>query len=261
MRRVALTNEQIEALPDNYKAAAVSKMFPAAYDHERPYRSFLPPDLLDEKGPWVTLGKNAGLPIAQQHEDEFSRSDFLVFLRLPGGRQATLSYLRRINAQPKTVDRAVQFPVGTEVALLRHMMLIDRLGHLKATPLTESLQIRLYREVPENSVRSTEHATHEQYFFEILLSPELLLKDRNNGLRGVAPDEKQFVAFRMMFPGEVVTLRECAGCHTGSGVRSFGIGYKFHESTLPSEIDAAVNAKSQRSDWTLLKSLWAESRE
>jgi len=261
MRGVALTQQQIEALPDNYKAAVASKMFPGAYDHEQPSRSFLPPDLLDDKGPWVALGKNAGVPLTQQHEDEFSRSIFVVFLRLPGGRQATLSYLGRLNSEPMAADRAVQFPVGTEVALLRRMMLIDRLGHLKATPLTESLQIRVYREVPQSSVRSAEHATREQHFFEIRLSPELVLKGRNSGLRGVAPGEKHFAAFRMMIPGEVVTLRECADCHSGSGVRSFGIGYKFHESALPSETDAAVSTKSRRSDSTLLKSLWSESRD
>jgi len=261
MRRIALTDEQIETLPDNYKAAAASKVFPAAYDHEKPYWSFLPPDLLDEKGPWVALGQNAGVPIALQHEDEFSRSVFLVFLRLPGGRNATLSYLRQLNAVPIISDHPIQFPVGTQVALLRRMILIDRLGHLKATPLTESLQIRVYREVPKTSVRSAEHATREQHFFEILLSPELLLKSRKSGLRGVAPGEKQFAAFRMIFPGEVVTLGQCAGCHGGSGVRSFGIGYKFHESALPSETDAAVRAKSRRSDWTLLESLWSKSRE
>ena len=261
IRRVALTQQQIEALPDNYNAAAASNTFPTAYDQEQPYKSFLPHDLLDDKGPWVALGKTAGVPIARQHEDEFSRSIFLVFLRLPGGRQATLSYLRRLNAQPKSVDQPVRFPAGTEVALLRRMMMIDRLGHLRATPLTESLQIRVYREVPETSVRSADQAAREQHFFEILLSPELLLKNSNGGLRGVAPGEMQFAAFRMIFPVEVVTLAACAGCHSGSGVQSFGIGSRFRESVLPSESDAAIRAKLRRSDWTFLKSLWSEARD
>jgi hypothetical protein len=42
IERLALTNEQIDTLPDNYSAAVAAKKYPSKFDPERPGQAFLP---------------------------------------------------------------------------------------------------------------------------------------------------------------------------------------------------------------------------
>ncbi len=60
MRRLALTQEQIKSLPDNYAQAVASGAFAAQYDPIQPQRIFLPPDLFDPRGPWVCITPSPG---------------------------------------------------------------------------------------------------------------------------------------------------------------------------------------------------------
>lgn len=60
MRRIALTPEEIRALPDNLSAAVSSGRHAKAFDPAEPDRPFLPADLLDPRGPWVLLGREDG---------------------------------------------------------------------------------------------------------------------------------------------------------------------------------------------------------
>src|SRR5262249_58740435 len=122
------------------------------FDPEKPERSYLPPDLFQPDGPWVCVGRTDG-PTAPQHLEEtgfnrFTNSVFLVFVKLPGGRDATLDYLKRLAAfdKPLTIPNAdeksrgaypflpspavPQFPKGTEVALIRRALLLDSSGRV-----------------------------------------------------------------------------------------------------------------------------------
>jgi hypothetical protein len=161
LRRLALTPEEIKLLPDNYAQAVASRVFAGEYDPLNRDRPFLPPDLLQPQGSWVCIRGNAE-PVAEAHVDEFSgRSRFLVFVHLPQGSKATLEYLQTVWNVPEpwvtgqldvgtgTLNpRLPQFPVGTQVALVRQMALFDREGKLVAAPITESVQIRVYRAIP-----------------------------------------------------------------------------------------------------------------
>jgi len=55
IRRVALTPEQVRALPDTYAAAIAMHQFAPEYDPRNPQQPFLPPDLFRPDGPWVCL--------------------------------------------------------------------------------------------------------------------------------------------------------------------------------------------------------------
>jgi hypothetical protein len=144
VRRLAPSPEQLAALPDTYADALQRHEFPAAYDPAFPNRAFLPPDLLEPAGPWVCLGAPEQELAAPTHDASFvARSDFFVFARLPGGREATLAYYRQL-AEMKTPlfvrmqvpgwkdpadvwnPQVPQFPAGTEFALVRQMVLPDR---------------------------------------------------------------------------------------------------------------------------------------
>jgi hypothetical protein len=62
LRRLALTPEQVVALPNNYQQAVASGEFAKEYDPQHRERAFLPPDLFDPQGPWVELeGKGKSL--------------------------------------------------------------------------------------------------------------------------------------------------------------------------------------------------------
>jgi hypothetical protein len=166
VRRLALSPDELAALPDTYARAIRDRAFPAAYDPARPNQAFLPPDLCDPRGPWVCLGPPQTDLAAPLHDLAFTaRSVFFVFARLPGGRDATLSYFKWLAAMdtpllvhiqeagwPDAMDvwnpDVPQFSVGTEFALVRKMMLPDRDGILHLTPVTESVQIRHYTDIP-----------------------------------------------------------------------------------------------------------------
>ena len=102
IKRLTLSPDQIAALPDTYNQATSSRAFAVGYDPNNRERPFLPPDLFDRKGPWVQLSARGGRPVALAHVDFVSgRSVFLVFMRLPEGREATLKYLKTLSDFPK----------------------------------------------------------------------------------------------------------------------------------------------------------------
>jgi hypothetical protein len=129
--RLALTADQIKALPDNYAEAVAAKKFPDGFEAGR---------LWDAKGPWVLLGSEAQVPLARTHVDIFGgRSAFFVFLRCYGGREQTQEYVAEL--RPK--GTAPKFPGGgAYFALVRQMQLIDDHGRIALTPVVESVQLR-----------------------------------------------------------------------------------------------------------------------
>ena len=191
LRRLALTSKEVESLPDNYAEAVASGAFAKQYDPAHRDRAFLPPDLFEPSGPWVLISGNGSEPVAKQHVSEFSgRSRFLVFVRLPEGRKSTLDYFQTLWKVPQpwiplspANDQIVvnpdlpQFPAGTQVALVRQMTLFDDRGNLVPAPITESVQIRVYRTITASKEERYESENFEeltarggQAFYEIILS-------------------------------------------------------------------------------------------
>ncbi len=64
--RLALTHGELAALPDNYALAVKSKEYATDYDPELPERPFVPPDLFDDKGPWVRFHETTAQPMAER---------------------------------------------------------------------------------------------------------------------------------------------------------------------------------------------------
>ena len=306
LRRLALTSKQIESLPDNYAQAVTSGNLGKAYDPANRDRAFLPPDLFDQHGSWVEI-ENAGdpKPVAPQHLTAVSgRSRFLVFMHLPGGRQATFDYLRTLweFPQPWIVrsDAPLQteanpnlpsFPVGTEVALVRQMTLFDNHGNLVPAPITQSVQIRVYRTTTITTTSDAKHASFldemmarsGQDFYEIRLSRQQLFANKAGGLRAVGPSEREFFKFNAHGDDQIESsgrsplnqyppiIRFCAECHRGSGIQSLNtrgvlLKPRFLQQdaswTYPSrwwENDGTIYWKQQRYDWGLLNGYWAAS--
>jgi hypothetical protein len=254
IRRLALSEDQAQKLPDNYEDAVRAYVFPTNYDPADPQGPFLPTDLFDPKGPWVALGQQRGRPVASDHLEFFNgRSVFLVFFQVPGGKVKTLEYLAKLRNIPKTwgpnpdllpflqpgqpglsplvpYPEPPQFPIGTRMALVRQAVLIGSSGLPMRTHLTESVQMRVYRAI-HFDLGGT--GTHSQDFFEFRLTREELFSGHAGGLRAVASGEKEFPFFMShgidMFERENetpeswegVVLLSCSTCHEAAGMHSF----------------------------------------
>jgi hypothetical protein len=224
MRRLALTPQQIRALPDTYSAAVNSHSFPTAYNPAHPEQSFLPSDLFDPNGPWVCLGFPDGYPGARAHANFFDgRSTFFVFLRLPEGRAATLEYLKKLRDYPKPFVPVAddfymvlpgvgvvrnsdlnhvpnpslpQFPAGTQVALVRRMTLIDDRGEPTPTSLVESIQLRVFARISSSRAEwLSNRASQSQDVFEFRLDRPRLFAGEASGLRAISKVDGDFPLF------------------------------------------------------------------
>jgi hypothetical protein len=305
LRRLALTPEEIASLPANYGQAVASGAFAKEYDPAHRDRTFLPPDLFDPLGPWVCINGHSyfGQPVAIEHLMTFSgRSRFLVFVRLPGGRKATLEYFRTLwnfpqpwvqsdpRGQTDVNPNLPSFPVGTQVALLRQMTLFDNRGNLVDAPVTESVQIRVYRAITIDQTSLAALRERGQIFYEIKLSRPQLFASQAGGLRATKPDEIEFSTLRQkgddVFEWWVVNrsrpgssepfLQLCVFCHSGGGINS--LNSRAHllrpngAQPDPNEVHAdrpeaatqwwasdnneTIDWKRDRYDWGLLNGYW-----
>lgn len=288
IQRVALTPQQIKELPDNYSAAVASKAFGEKHDPDHPERPFLPSDLLQKDGPWVEVVIDNGSAVtASRHVLDFAaRSAFRVFLRLPEGRQATLGFMAMLNDFPRpwlpgeNPDRSrellrlnpelPQFPAGTQVALVRQMLLIAKDGELTTAPLTESVQIRVFRKIDA------------QDFYEFTLGRAELFAGESGGLRPVGRDEKDFRTQLLVhnfdlfeLPDDLEkkmgqTMQSCRGCHDRPGIFSVqsytGGSYPRPRYHLPhlsggdGDEQGRLSAQKKRElfSWGLLRGLWED---
>lgn len=252
LRRLALTQQQIKSMSDNYARAAVSGAFAAKYDPAQPEQPFLPPDLFDPRGPWVCITpspdsiRDGG--VAKLHFASFSgRSVFLVFVRLPEGRHATLDYFQTLwnfsqpwvpapfaDDQSEANPDLPSFPAGTQVALARQIVLFDNEAKLVVSPITESVQIRVYREIttaPRHAAGMTRNSGQD--YFDIRISRPLLFSGKQGGLRATGREESELPTFQthgddpigksqeQTLTQPMRTMQTCFMCHSGGGVRSF----------------------------------------
>lgn len=308
LRRLALTPEEIKALPDTYAQAVASGAFAKEYDPVQRERAFLPPDLFTPQSPWVCIqpSPESDAGVAKMHVFNLSgRSSFQVFVRLPGGHKATMDYLQSlwnfpqpwIQEQSPGLDQAVEnpdlppFPAGTEFALVRHANLFDSQGEIEASPITESVQIRVYRSIttaePRNFTGGIDYMIRNsgQDFFEIKMSRSLLFAGKNGGLRAVGRNDKEFLTFQTQGDDPIAAPRSdfernripemqtCVWCHSGGGVSSFNSRSSlFRPNRRQQDPDnpqygpiywgdsATIAWKQNRYDWGLLNGYWKASK-
>jgi hypothetical protein len=276
---LALGDRELAALPDNYSQAVKAKQYATDYDPAHPEWPFLPPDLFDEKGPWVRFHETTANPMAEQHfEGAGGRAVHVIFLRLPGGRTATEQYLKELRpGEPflKEAHRpsAKQFPTGTMVAMVRRALTVDRSAKVRVTPVTELVQVRVYRRIPKEPEANLHADFGEQDVYEFLLDRPKLYEG-HHGLRAVGrddPAEPFFDRSEMREPFERTRasltpggpqLKTCIQCHQAPGVYSvLGMtrGLRRAKSELfrtyawDVEMSYSVSAKVTQFGWGLLQ--------
>jgi hypothetical protein len=264
MRRVALSKEEILSLPDNYALAVESKNYPAEVDAGSPEIPFLPADLFQTGSAWVPLGREGG-PVAITHTEAFpffGRSVFLVFVRSPDGLNGTVDFIESLTTEPTPVTA-----IGSDVALVRRMLLIDKQGEIILSPLVETIQIR--------------HFSPAQSFHEFELDRSRLLQGLAGGL---APHQDFFMLFMGHgdvfespdIPDERAAIPQiCKACHfedppiPDSGNTRSIISYSRQPFALPEnespvlfattvtqEARTVIQWKRNHGTWITLQSLW-----
>jgi hypothetical protein len=266
IRKVALTEDQILSLPDNYESAMKSNAFLTNYKSETPDIGFLPADLLHPDSEWVCLGREGG-PIAMTHTEEFpffGRSVFLIFIRIPGGREATVRFLQELNEKrPFTVQLD-----DTEVALVRRAMLINDQGKITPSPIIESVQIRHFTHVDVSFA--------PQNFYEFQLNRAFLFAGAAGGLQSITKEIMLFRSHGDMFQmgigiDEAELPSICAACHPQfeGGLTLSILSYSRFRFPLPEraaptliettpehEAQTVMTWKQKHRTWQALETLW-----
>jgi hypothetical protein len=243
IRRLALSDAEIAALPDNYVTAARNPD--------------LPRDLFAPDSDWITARSNDSEfgPLASRHIAAFNgHSVFLVMVRLPQGRQQTVDYLNSLrdfdgplvyakmqmnHSRQLVLNPDVpQFPVGTEWALVRRLCVIDDRGRIRPTALVESIQLRRYDSIEPLRVNrggsSAGSARPAQQMFEFDMD-----RRHEGALKALAIGEVDFQFVHFMSQGgdpfELLSRNErtpnptsvrraalatCYQCHTPAGILS-----------------------------------------
>lgn len=270
--RLSLTEGEIAGLNDNYELAVTSEDFAPEYDPQKPEKAFLPADLFDSDGGWVRFRDSGTRTHQQKHfQGSGGRAVHLTFLRLPDGREETQKYLDEVS---RRTGREKQFPVGTMAALVRRAIVIDQSGRMRPVPITELVQIRVYRRIPDAPQAHFHGDFGEQDVYEFVLDREKLFAGQH-GLRAVLPDESSVSFFRnegdpfvakdrkRMGIGET-QMQSCIQCHQGPGVYSMrsmtasldrDVSEAYRTYAWKVDHENVVLSKARRFDWGLLQGL------
>jgi hypothetical protein len=193
------------------------------------------------------------------------------FFACRGGRAATEKYLKELDR-----DSVKQFPTGTMVAMVRRALAVDRSAKVRLTPVTELVQIRVYRQIPEDARGGPR--PEEQDVYEFVLDRGMLFAGKD-GLRAIGPDdpEEPFERREGDDPFEERgprrhranlpsghQLQTCIQCHNRPGVHSVlsmqrGLREQhaeiFRTYAWDVEMDYTVTAKVKRFNWGLLQGI------
>jgi hypothetical protein len=261
IKRLVLTKEEIAALPNPGQATAQSGDFPKQHDPKKKFNPFFPADLFADDSPWVCMGSdNRAIPgIAHTYMVEH-RSAFLIYIRLPGGRDQTLAYLDKLN-------EGVVFPAGTQFALVERAMLINDEGEPTLSPLVLNVQLRAYV-IVDFDLKDGRPKDPTQCFAEFAAQPRNLM--RGDGvMRAIGPKEGRFKSLCSNGdpflcnggPHVHLRLKSCVSCHRRPGLgslRSYYSGGKVREASPTKIAQATAEEKRGNHNWKSLQALWRE---
>jgi hypothetical protein len=267
IQHIALPLAQLRQLPDNYEDQVTVDAFPVEYDRSTPNTPFLPGGLWLRNGPWLMIGDNATRTVlASQHLDFFGgHNAYMVFLRL-ASRDDTIKYMNKLRTAAMTHSRLPDLPEGSQMALVSQMMAIDDKGLPFPTTITESVQIRVYRE-PKKSLTLANEA---QARFEFRLDRSALFAHKSVTLRPVSAKEMdwEFINYlgskKADADGKGAIMGSCFDCHNEPGVQSFKTfaqmrnGSGLAVSKRSDEVGRAVTWKKRQPDFRLLRQFWAD---
>jgi hypothetical protein len=272
IQHLALPSSQLRQLPDNYNDELLSDAFPVEFDRSNPTTPFLPGGLWLRNSPWVMVGdRETKTILASQHLDFFrGHSAYMVFFRLPSGRQPTIDYLTALSSAAVSRRTLPALPEGAQVALVGQVMAVDDKGLPFPTTITETVQIRVYRQ-PKKSLTMANDA---QSRFEFRLDRAALFAHKPVTLKPVGQKEMDFEFVNYLgqkknaSEGKSAVMASCFDCHNEAGVDSFktfsqlrnahGQVKRVGVSGRSDEVGRTVTWKKRQMDFQLLREYWAQ---
>ncbi len=218
IRSLALSQAEIQSLPDTYAAAVRSGAFsddPSSNNYD-----VIPHDLFTTNGAWFEIELNGQLP---QHTLLVNgRSVFRAFFKSPAGATNVLedhfrgikdwrwrysnwltNSMAREKAKPAPERPANALPAGTQLLLLREMICLDKDLQMVPTPVVESVQFRI----------TQKKWTSERLIArEAILSRTLLFQGKRGGLRSVSAGEQSVFGYEDLGLLNVDDKGNCAPC-------------------------------------------------
>lgn len=241
IRHVALSEAEIRKLPDNYALAAAKPEAAHAFDLSAPKaflpKAFLPKDLFADDGEWIVVrDAQEERSITPVHDQEFkSCAVFEVRMRHPQGRKAGLDYLTQLPGRPHIRSQLLtrdgtgtlrlveisgharqkpppvpegEFPPGTAWALISRSVLATPEGKPVISPLVDTVQVRVYRDVSKSGPEA-------QFVFEWEAKPSLTLSGA--GFHLVQPQEQWLQRFPARNIDRPIDTMLCLACHDRAG--------------------------------------------
>jgi hypothetical protein len=270
IQHLALPLAQLRQLPDNYNEQLMSDAYPVEFDRSNPNAPYLPGGLWMRSGPWVMVGdRDTKRVLTSQHLEFFrGHSAYMVFIRLPAGRQATVNYLSTLTTAAMARDTLPQLPEGTQVALVGQVMAVDDKGLPFPTTITDEVQIRVYRQPRKSLTMANDAQSH----FEFRLDRSALFAHKAVTLRPVSPKEMdwEFISYLGQKKGEserkAPIMASCFDCHNEAGVDSFKTFSQMRNghirlitlSKRSEEVGRTVTWKRRQLDFQLLQQFWAQ---
>lgn len=272
LRRLALTKDQIRALPDTLAATVELGGFYERPDPARLFRPFFPADLRSAESPWVCLGETDVSVPADIHSAKFQwRTVFLPFVRVPDGHGKPQEYFKKIN-------RTAAFPQGTQFALIEQAFLISDTGEIVLSPLVSSVSLRAYLGVAVN--KRTGRPRAEQCVAEFVLQPRRLMQG-DAVMKALRQQDFRFESgnvqcleggiddpFESREMAGFQRLDNCRRCHANSPPRDVKLGGL--RTTRPPNlrvgnretiVSATLSQKTNDISWKALCALWQDVSE
>lgn len=224
---IALTPAEIGSLSGNMTAQALGDELKRNPVHDLN----LPADLMNPNGEWVPIVHKSIRRIALTHESSHGgRSEFVLFLRFPQGRDSLETFLSQFSEFAKVESRKrtgilnrlihrneplppfPDLPPHVQVVLLERMLVISTEGIPTATPLVETLAMNQF--TPTNDPITGNLRQVRNAVFEVSLQ-HLVDSKSNVSLRRLT-DSEPFFGETHFARG----LQQCSLCHSGRGLIS-----------------------------------------
>ena len=251
IRKIALTDREIDSLPANYSAAA-------------PLQSL--PELFRNDGEWLEV---AWMPMQHDYAAGYRRVA-RVFLKPVHSPQHMNTFLNGLRG-----DRYSLVDLNG-VALVTQLLLINPKGRLMPTSLTTDVQIRLFEKTPEGALKRTSIQVSEISRCQLINSPPsggLVVEDENAPAYRANGNDYTF-ASPQPFLGTPILVRlrtRCTACHASDLSRVMTFAFEsFRNGDVPpvrqlnplahEAADAVMEKKAKQKDFESLRAFFDRSQ-
>ena len=247
IRKIALTDREIESLPANYSVAASLESLP---------------DLFRNDGEWLEV---SWMPMLHDYAAGYRRFArvFLKPARAPQDVKSFLNWQRGNRHSLEDLDG---------VALVTQLLLIDAKGRLQPTSITTDVQVRLFEKTPDGALKRTSIQVSEISRRQLINSSPsggLIVEDENAPAYRASGNDYTFASPQPSLgtPLQVRLRTRCIACHGSdlSRVMTFAFA-SFPNGDIPpvrqlnpaahQAADAVIEKKAKQKDFESLRAFF-----